>query len=136
MAEQRLDLRPRAGADLADHRAALPTRICFCDSVSTRTIGAHDAVLELLDLDRDRVRHLLPRQRERLLADELGDLHLERQVGALLARDSRRALRQQLDELRRGARRMPSPVFALTGWSAWKSPSVRPSSSASRCARA
>ena len=35
-AEQLLDLRPGADADLADHLAALTARICFCDSVSTR----------------------------------------------------------------------------------------------------
>ena len=55
--------------------------------------------LDLLDLDGDRVRHLLLRQPQRLLADELGDLHLERQVGALLAREVERPLRQQRDEL-------------------------------------
>ena len=39
---------------------------------------AHDLLAHLLHLDRDRVRHLVARQRERLLAHELGDLHLGR----------------------------------------------------------
>ena len=45
------------------------------------------------------MRHLVAREPERLLAHELGDLHLERQVGALLRGEVERPLRQQRDEL-------------------------------------
>ena len=60
---------------------------------------AHDLLAELLDLDRDRVRHLLARQLQRLLAHELGDLRLDREVGPLLGREVQRPLGQQPDEL-------------------------------------
>ena len=45
------------------------------------------------------MRYLLPRQPERLLADELGDLRLDREVGALLRREVERPLGQEPDEL-------------------------------------
>jgi len=63
----------------------LPTTICFCDSVSTSR-SARSPLPELLHFDRDRVGKLFLRQAQRLLAHELGDLHLQRQVGALLLR--------------------------------------------------
>jgi hypothetical protein len=45
------------------------------------------------------VRHLLARELERLLADELRDLELRREVGALLGRVVGRAIRQERDEV-------------------------------------
>ena len=57
------------------------------------------SLAELLHFDRDRVRKLVFRQAQRLLAHELGDLHLDRQVGALLLREVQRPFGQQRDEL-------------------------------------
>src|SRR6185503_11083513 len=78
VAEKTLDLGPRAGADRPDHAAALADE----DALLRLGLDEHDRVhaplVELLDLDPDRVRNLLPRVRERLLADELGDSSLER----------------------------------------------------------
>ena len=45
------------------------------------------------------MRHLVTRQRQRLLADQLGDLRLERQVAALLDGEIERPFGQQSDEL-------------------------------------
>ena len=45
------------------------------------------------------MRHLLARQLQRLLPHELGDLHVERQVGALLLGEIQRPFGQQRDEL-------------------------------------
>ena len=101
----------------------LPTTICFCDSVSTSRCARSDLLVELLDLDRDRVRHLVAREPERLLADQLGDLRPRRSDRCAAPAGSRAAPRAAARRARRAARAMPSPVFALTGCSAWKSPS-------------
>ena len=45
------------------------------------------------------MRDLVAGQPERLLADELRDLHLHRKIGALLAREVQRPFRQKRDEL-------------------------------------
>ena len=55
-----------------------PTRIAFCDSVSAHTRARDDeqavlALLDLVDLDLDRVRQLLARAQQHLLADQLGE---------------------------------------------------------------
>ncbi len=45
------------------------------------------------------MRHFLPGESERLLANELGDLLLDRQIRALLGRVVERPLREQGDQL-------------------------------------
>jgi len=45
------------------------------------------------------VRHLLARERERLLADELPDPRLEREVGLLALAEVERSLGEQRDEV-------------------------------------
>ncbi len=99
VADHCLDLRPRPHADLLDHCALLADEDLLLRLGLDEHVGAHDLLVHLLDLDRDRVRHLVPRELERLLAHELGDLEVQRQVGALLAAEVRRPLRQQGDEL-------------------------------------
>ena len=71
----------------------------FWDSVSTNEDRVHAALLELLDLDADRVRHLLPCERERLLAHELRDPRLEREVGRLALAEVERPFGEQRDEV-------------------------------------
>ena len=54
---------------------------------------------DLLDLDGERVRDFVARQSERLLADQLGDLRLDGEVGALLLREVERPFAEEADEL-------------------------------------
>ena len=77
----------------------LPTRIPFCDSVSTSSTARTTFSSDLLDDDHDRVRHLVAGQVERLLADHLGDPVLRRHVGGLVEREVERAFGQQVDEV-------------------------------------
>ena len=70
---------------------------------------------DLVDLDLDRVRDLLAGAAQHLLADQLGEQHLARLVGALLRRVHERALRDQLGEPLDAAARGPSPVRAQIG---------------------
>ena len=105
MAEQRLDLGPGAGADLADHRAPLADEDLLLRLGLDEHERAQELLLELVELDRDRVRHLVARQLQRLLADQLGDPLLARLVGRRLAREVRLALGQQVERGRRAARR-------------------------------
>ena len=122
-ADERLHLGACPRADLAHHRALLADEDPLLRLGLDVDEGAHAVVLELLDLDRDRVRDLLARQLERLLADDLGDALLEREVGRLPA--GKYAGPSGRSETR-SPRSSPTPsfVFALTGWSAWKSPSA------------
>ena len=102
----------------------LPTRICFCDSVSTSTNARSDLVVELVELDRDRVRHLVAGQLERLLADELGD-RARRPSGRSRPRAGSRAGPPAAGARgRRAARRCRPSSSRETGCSAWKSPSA------------
>ena len=71
--------------------------------------------LDLVDDDRDRVRHLLARARERLLAHELGDAPLERLVGVAPRARSRPAPRAAASRAPRPSAGTPSPVRALIG---------------------
>ena len=95
-------------------RPPAPIRIPFCDSVSVSTTASirtspSRSALDRLDLDLDRVRHLLARAGEHLLADELGEHHLLRLVGVLAGAEVERAGGQQsneaLGQLRRRRRR-------------------------------
>ena len=77
----------------------LPTRISFCDSVSTRI----DAVTVFSSIDSTSTEsacgtssRVSPSAFSRI---ELGDLHLDGEVAPLLRREVVRALRQQRDEL-------------------------------------
>ena len=101
----------------------LPTRIVFCDSVSTIHGCAHDLLVDLLDVGGDRVRHLLAGQEERLLADQLRDLLLDGEIGALVGAGSTAGPRAAGATSSSRSSPIPSPVFALTGWSARKGPS-------------
>ena len=56
------------------------------------------ALLDLVDLDLDGVRDLVVGAVQDLFADDLGQPHLQRQVGVLARRIEQRALRHQLDE--------------------------------------
>jgi hypothetical protein len=99
VSEERLDLRPRPGADLADHRALLADEDLLLRLGLDEQEGAQELVVELVDLDGDRVRHLVARQLERLLPDQLDDALLARLVGRELAREMRLPLRQEVDEV-------------------------------------
>ena len=55
-------------------------------------------LLDLVDLDLDRVGQLLAGAAQDLLADQLGEQHLARLVGALLGRVHERALGDQLGQ--------------------------------------
>ena len=59
----------------------------------------NDLFPQLVDLDRDRVRHFVTGQLESLLANQLGDLQLGHEVGPLVGGKVERAFRQQGDEL-------------------------------------
>ena len=61
------------------------------------------------------MRHLLARAPQHLLADELGEPHLEREVALLVGRVEEGALRQQLDQAGDELVRRRRPVSALTG---------------------
>ena len=77
----------------------LPTRICFCE-LRLDEDGRGDALRrELLDLDRDRVRYLLARQGERLLADSSAIRSSSGSVGQLAVREVQRALGEERREL-------------------------------------
>src|SRR4029079_7008625 len=90
--EQVLDLRPRTRADLLHHGAALADHDLLLGLGLDEDRRPHDLVPELVDLDRDRVRDLLPREVQRLLADQLGDVQLGGYVAALACRVVRRPL--------------------------------------------
>ena len=124
MAEELLDPGARPAADLAHHRAALADQ----DLLLALGLGVDaDVDAPVVDLDhlgRDRVRHLLLRQPQRLLAHELGDPRLERHVGHLVRPGSSSGPSGSSEIRSSRSSSIPSPVFALTGCSAWKSPSV------------
>ena len=63
------------------------------------------AVGDLGDLDLDRVGQLVAGATQDLLADQLGEQDLARQVGPLLGREQERALRDELDQAWRSAAR-------------------------------
>ena len=98
-AEKPLDLGPRAGADGLDHAAALADEDALLGLGLDDEDSVHPRLLELFDLDADRVRHLLARERERLLADELRDPRLDREVGRLALTEVERPLGEQRDEI-------------------------------------
>ena len=123
VAEQVLDLRPRARADLPAPSSRPCRRGSASATRSRRRRRADDLLVDLLDLDRDRVRHLLARQLERLLADELGDLRLDARGRCAGRAGSTRGPSGSSPTSSSRSSSIPSPVFALTGWSAWKSPS-------------
>ena len=97
--EQALDLGPRANADLLHHRAAAADEDLLLRLGLDEHVGAGGSLRQLLDLDRDRVRDLLSRQLESLLAHELRHLQLDGEIGSLLRREVERPFRQQRDEL-------------------------------------
>ena len=88
-AELALELAPRGGADRLDHPAL------GADQDALLGLGLHPGtrlhadeilarVVDLLDDDLDRVRHLLERAPQHLLADELGEQHLVGLVGGVV----------------------------------------------------
>ena len=111
-------------ADLPDHAAALADEDPLLRAVSTSTEADTRPPVDLLDLHRDRVRHLLARELERLLPHELGDAALERLVGQSRRPGSRAGPRAAASTSSSRSAATPSPVRALTGCSAWKSPSA------------
>ena len=82
------------------------------------------AVLDLLDVDLDRVRDLLAGAGEHLLAHELGEQDGLGLVGDLLGREVERALGQQRGEVVDERLRRRCPVRAETGKTSASSPSV------------
>src|SRR6266566_4052844 len=99
MPDNGLDLGPRPPADLPHHRAALADDDLLLRLRLDEQVGLDHLLPELLHFDGDRVGKLVLRQAQRLLAHELGDLHLHRQVGALLLREVQRAFGEQRDQL-------------------------------------
>ena len=137
MAEQRLDVRARARG-----RSRAPSsRPCRSGSASgspsrcrRRTCTRFSSIST--DLGGDRVRHLLLRQAQRLLAHELGDARLERHVGVGVRPGSRAAPRAAARSGRRAARRCRRRSSRSPDAARGSRRASRPSSSASRCARA
>ena len=80
-----------------------PMRMPFWDSVSTHssawTSTRSSRSIDLVDLDLDRVRDLLARAVQHLLAHELGQPHVLGLVGDLLEREQERPLGRELDEV-------------------------------------
>src|SRR6266849_4317878 len=99
MPDDRLDLRARAPTDLPHHRTALADDDLLLRLRLDEQVGLDHLLPELLDFDRDRMRKLVLRQAQRLLAYELADLHLDRQIGALLLRKIERPFGEQRDQL-------------------------------------
>src|SRR3954453_22219019 len=102
-AEQRLHLLARALADVADHAPALADE----DSLLRLGLGPRVredcdesilALADLVDLDLDRVGDLVVRAVQDLLAHNLRQPNLEREVRLLVGRIEQRALRHQLNE--------------------------------------
>jgi hypothetical protein len=103
-ADQRLDLLPRRGADRAHHAAALADQ----DRFLRLRLGPDPRVdeqqavfplVDVVDLDLDRVRELLAGALEHLLADELGQPHVLGHVRVLLGRIHELALGHHADQL-------------------------------------
>ena len=114
-------------------RPRAPIRMPFWDSVSThRNAHDHEVVLlvDLVDLDLDRVRHLLARAVQDLLAHELGEHDVLGLVGDILGREVERALGQQEARCSTSGG-TPRPVRADTG----KISASSPSRSAAACER-
>src|SRR5437868_12523860 len=97
--EERLDLGTGACADLAHHAARAADDDLLLRLGLDVDHRPHRPLDDLLDLDRDRVRQLVAGQLERLLADELGDLHVVLDVRAHVGREVERPFRQELHEL-------------------------------------
>src|SRR3954453_4642117 len=81
--DEALDLGPRARADLPHHRALLPHEDPLQRLRFDENHRAQHLLRPVLDDDRDRVRHLVAGEMERLLTDHLCDPVLERHVGRL-----------------------------------------------------
>src|SRR5262245_26417082 len=82
-AEQRLDLGACPHPDLAHGDAPLADEDAFLRLRLDEHDGADPRELDLVHDDGDRVRHLLPRELERLLPDHFGDALLEGEIGGL-----------------------------------------------------
>src|SRR5207237_75936 len=99
VAEDELDLRPGAGADLLDDRAPPADHDLFLRFGLDEQRRADDLLRQLVDLDRDRMRHLVARQLERLFTDQLRELELERQIRSLVRREVLGSLNEELHEI-------------------------------------
>ena len=77
-AEQRLDLGPRTCADLSDHRTTATDQNLLLRLGLDQDVGGHRLVVDLLDLDGDRMGHLVPSERERFLTNQLRHLSFDR----------------------------------------------------------
>src|SRR3954470_7721789 len=101
-AEQRLHLLAGAAADIADHAPSLPDQDPLLRLGLSPRMGQDGdesilALVDLVDLDLDCVRDLVVRPVQDLLADDLRQSHLKRQVGLLLRWVEQRALRHQVN---------------------------------------
>ena len=94
MAEQRLDLRPRARADIADLRTALADHDLLLRLGLDEDVSADGLLPDLLHLDGDRVRHLVLREAKRLFAHELRDVDFWRDIAPLVLGVVERPFRQ------------------------------------------
>jgi hypothetical protein len=101
--ELALDLLARRRPDRLDHLAVGADQ----DALLGFRLGPHRranrrdvaGLLDLVHLDFDRMRHLLPRAVEHLLANQLGEHDLLALIGALVGREVERALGKEADEL-------------------------------------
>src|SRR6188472_323156 len=99
MPDDGFDLGPRAPPDLPDHRAALADHDLLLRLGLDEHVSLDDPFTELLHLHADRVGQFVFRQAQRLLADQLGDLHLDRKICSLLLREVQGPFGKQSDEL-------------------------------------
>ena len=102
-ADRVLELAARRGPDRLDHRAAAADEDALLglglDPQQRVDLDEVVALDDLVDLDLDRVRDLLARAVQHLLAHELGQPHVLGLVGDLLEREQERALGRELDEV-------------------------------------
>src|SRR5919204_2872330 len=98
-AEDPFDLGPRAGAYRLDHGSGLPDQDAFLRLGLDVKARVQAGLVDVVDLHADRVWNLLARQGERLLAHELGELRLERQVRGGAFVEIPRPFGQQVDQV-------------------------------------
>ena len=102
-ADRLLELAAGRRADRLDHRAAAADEDALLglglDPQQRVDLDEVVALDDLVDLDLDRVRDLLARAVQHLLAHELGQPHVLGLIGDLLEREQERPLGRELDEV-------------------------------------
>lgn len=114
ISDERFDLGSRPRADLPDRGAPLPDEDPLLRLGLDDHRRPHCPLLPLDELDGQRMRHLVPRQVQRLLANDLRDALVERLIGSLVRREEQRTSGSNSTRSSRSSV-TPSRTFALTG---------------------